>query len=39
MGELGTDKARPSLNHPRAASEAETKKIVPLIGGSSQTRC
>lgn len=39
MGELGTDKARPSLNHPRDTSEAETKKIVPLIDGSSQTQC
>lgn len=39
MGELGTGKARPSLNHPRAVSEAQTKKIVLLIGDSSQTRC
>lgn len=37
MGELGTEKARPSLNHPRAVSEADTKETVPLINGSRQT--
>lgn len=39
MRELGADKTRPSLDHARAVSEAETKKSVPLIGGSCQTRC